>query len=167
MTNHRPPFSLHLLTGLVLLLFSCLALGSFNLFGGGDYLEQPCTEITPVPTTYTVIIHVRDKVTGDPIPNANLLIQTSTRRCPYLGNGKCKISPGTFNFTQLSETTGQDGNLTLITKEISHATNLDYTTFDIQAGAPNYSNQEVLRELSPELTTITVEIRLINLNTQP
>lgn len=167
MTHHNQGLGMHLLSGLALLFFSFLAMASFDLFGGATYLEQPCSEITPVSATYTIVINVKDKVTGEPIPNAEITTMITLQQCIYKGNGKCQVSPGTHSFSQFTETAGQDGKLTLITKEFTFSTSLDYASIDVHAGASHYSTQEVSRELTPDNPYVSIDLRIINLNTQP
>ncbi len=149
MTKHNQAVGMHVLSGLALLSFSFLALASIDLFGKADYLEQPCSEITPVTTTYSIVIQVKDKVTGEPIPNANIETVFSHRQCKFLENGKCQVSPGAIRYSEVS------------------GTSLDYTSIMLDVSANHYSSQAITRELNPNNPNVTIDVRLINLNTQP
>lgn len=167
MTKHNQAVGMHVLSGLALLSFSFLALASIDLFGKADYLEQPCSEITPVTTTYSIVIQVKDKVTGEPIPNANIETVFSHRQCKFLENGKCQVSPGAIRYSEVSGNAGQDGKLTLITNPLTIGTSLDYTSIMLDVSANHYSSQAITRELNPNNPNVTIDVRLINLNTQP
>lgn len=156
----------HIASICVVVAFIFMALGSSSLFSPGN-LEGPCEQITPVSSEYLVTITVSNKVTGDPIPNANVEIEVEHTNYPYLGASMCQISPAQTKYNQITRQTDAAGKIILEIVSLTYNVSIDRTRIDLSVTAENYTASQVTRRLSPESPTATIDVKLIDLTTQP
>lgn len=148
--------------------FVFIALASIPaLFGSADYLEGPCTQLTPISQSYVINIKVIDGITGIGIPNATVEMDFLHATHEYLGNSKCKISPAINKHQIITRQTNADGIATFETYPLLYNVSVDFSSIYISASAQHYTVSQKSAELSPGSPTANIECILFNLNNEP
>lgn len=151
------------------LLFCLLSVASIPI----DFLtppkntEGPCELLPPTSLTYKCTITVKDKFTGARIPNAtvNLLLWTSSSS--YLGDSKCIISPVKHISYNATIQTNASGVAFYEFTNVILKTNIDNSILSYTVNADNFTNDEGSVLLSPLQSTVTIDVQIIDLSTEP
>lgn len=130
-------------------------------------IEGPCELLPPTSLTYKCTIIAKNKLTGARIPNVtvNLLLWTSSSS--YLGDSKCIISPVQYISYNATVQTNASGLAFHEFTNVILKTNIDNSFLSYSVNADNFTNDEGSILLSPQQTTVTLDVQIIDLSTEP
>jgi hypothetical protein len=137
------------------------------LFTSPDYREGACSLITPASESYGITVKVLDRVTGLPIANADVSVDVLHVTYTYLGTNKCKLSPPIFNHGISEKKTNAEGIATFSTLPLNYQVDIDHTSVEISATAPNYNQVNIAKKLFKGSPSVYHECKLIDLTTEP
>lgn len=157
----------HILSVGVVVAFILLSLASVTLFIPEGYQEGPCESIPTLTVAYAITISVTDKITGTPIPYADVRIKITHTNHEYLGISTCVLSPADYSYDQLSGVSDGSGIVTFSSAALRYYVTIDKTELDVQVSKDNYTPGEASLKLSPSNSSRQINIKLIDLSAQP